>query len=867
MARRVELLNGGLVTVRDKSLLRPGELSFLRNAVYRAGSPALWRATGRVAAGTASADPAGADIVGLRDMQFDNGIHVVVAHASSFYVTGTLADTITFGTVASGVGVGSQLEVVQYRNRFFLFNGTQAPVSASGSNRVLYLSATSTTAQTSRQHGMVEVLEAPFVTASATAFSQSITGYYEYWTTEVAKFTQDSSELSLESTFAGNPETIFVTSTGMAPVITPPPLVNPGFTTHWRVYRSPKKDKQSDKKFPTGFMVAEMGTGTATGAIQIVDGGGATSTGFVFPGSQNSGGNLYAQFSNATGLTADDGVYSTAAITFALPKSQAAYNYNFGGFSGNIKGIEVAVQASALAYPVQFSCRIGRNRNASDGGWLPSSVTAIPAGQVRQLFSDLYMKANTAAKSALLTATDQVMTFGGSSDRWFPADNSGLVDTDFGPNFMVQMNAIGNTSVAMDYIKVKVYFGTTIDSVIQFPTVAYTFGDITAQVGKNGKPPSSSTGDVYEDQLVVNDVTNPGLIRYSYPGDPESFPSTYYLDFETRSNDRVTNIKVVNQRLIVMLRNSVYRCNYLPSERDASFDRGKAIEPIARDFGCVNEMCAATFTMDGTQERLAFVADTGIFITDGYTTNEWTADLDWRGSLDGFGIANQTFTYTPIALINNAEEQRLEFLFRSDAIGFGGNHFSLMLHYNDRKPNGLPRISGFVTMRNTVAGVHAIPKSTWPILRSNGIQEVFLGYGASGAGSTGAGAGQIWRTTGTTIPSSLPAMRWNTRRMYLAGMGREWKLNELYGYTGLVTYSTPPSITYRTDNVKTNGVNSVAQTKTYTYPASPSTLHKVIFNQAAEGLMVLATASGEADFGIDQMIIDGEDFGLEDGGL
>lgn len=866
MPRRVEPLGGGLVTVKDKALLKPGELSFVRNAEYRAGSPALWRATGRTAAGTASADVNGADVVGLRDMQFDNGNHIVVAHASSFYVTATLGDTMTFGTVASAVGVGTQLEVVQYRNRFFLFNGTQASgVSAIGSNKVLYLPALTSTAQTARQHGMLDVNTPPSVTSSATAFSQSVTGYYEYWTTEVARFFQDGLEISLESTFSGNPATVFVTTTATAPVILLSNTIqNPAIATHWRVYRSPKKDKESDKKFPTGFMVAEF----ATGVTSIVDGGGTTATGFVFPGSQNSGGNLYAQFSNATGLTADDGVYSTAAITVgAFPKSQAVYNFNFGGFSGNIKGIEVAVQASALAYPVRMTCRIGKDRNATDGGWLPSSVTAIPA-PVRQNYSDLLMNAKTAAKSAMLTGTDQVLTFGGAADRWFAPDRIGLVDSDFGPNFMIQMSVDGaNTSVAMDYVKAKVYYGTTVDSVIQFPTVAYTFGDISAQVGKNGPPPGASTGDIYEDQLVVNDVTNPGVIRYSYPGDPEAFPQTYYLDFETKNNDRVTNIKVVNQRLIVMLRSSVYRCNYLPSERDASFDRGKAIEPIARDFGCVNEMCACTFTMDGRQERLAFVSDTGIYVSDGYTVSQWTDELDWRGSLDGLGIANTSFNYTPVSLINNAEELRLEFLFRNTAIGFGGDYFTLYLHYSDIKPNGRPRISGFVTMLNTIGGVKAAPKSMWPILRSNGIQEVFIGYGASGAGSTAAGAGQLYRQTGTTIPSSLPAMRWNTRRMYLAGIGMEWKLNEVYGYTGIATYSTPPTVTYRTDVVKTNATASTGQVKTYTFPATKSTLHKVIFNQGGEGIMLAVTASGEADISFDQMILDGENFGLEDGGL
>jgi len=111
----------------------------------------------------------------------------------------------------------------------------------------------------------------------------------------------------------------------------------------------------------------------------------------------------------------------------------------------------------------------------------------------------------------------------------------------------------GSKQVAVDYVKATVYYAGTVDSVVPFPAVAYTFGDIIAQVAKNGPAPSSSTGDLFEDQLVVNDVSNPALIRWSYPGDPEAFPATYYLDFETRQNDRVTNIKVVNGRLIIML--------------------------------------------------------------------------------------------------------------------------------------------------------------------------------------------------------------------------------------------------------------------------------------------------------------------------
>lgn len=869
MGRRTEPVDGGLVTVRDVASLRPGQLSFIRNAVYMPGDGSLWKAPGRVTAGTATADPAGVDVSGLRDLQFDNGIHYIIAHASSNYATAVLSDSMgTFGLLASGVGVGTQLEVVHYRNRYFLFNGTQAASSGLGSNRVTYQSATGVTALTTRQHGMLEVFDTPSTAASATTFSQSVTGYYEYWTTEVARFKQDDADVILESTFAGNPATIFVSSLNTAPVINLGTIQNPALTTHWRVYRSPKKDKASDKKFPTGFMVAEMGTATS----QIVDGGGTQNTGLILCSGVNTGASAFADFGNAITLTADDGAYASAVInpaTFAgLNRNQGAYNFNFGGFTGNVKGVEVQIKGKATTYPVRVSCRVGRNRNPQDGGWLPSSITGVPAGIARQTYSDLFMKLNTASKSALLTANDQVLTFGGSDDRWFAPDiPTPFVDSDFGPNWMVQFTVNAGTLVtaSADYVKAKVYYGATVDSVIPFPTVAYTFGDVVAQVGKNGKPPGSSTGDIFEDCLVVNDVTNPSHVKYSFPGDPEAFPSTYYLDFETKNNDRITNIKVVNNRLVIMLRNSVYRANYLPSERDASFDRGKAIEPISRDYGCVNEMCACTFTVDGQQERLAFVSDQGIYVTDGYNAVCWTDDLDWRGDRAAANAIASTSNYTPVALINDPENQQICFIFRNPGPGFGGDYWKLNLQYSDMR-NGKPRISGMVTMLNTVGGVKAKPTSAWPVPRSSGLVELFFGYGASGAGSTGAGAGQIWRESGTTLPVSISSMRWRTRRFYLAGLGHEWKLNEVYGYMGFLNTGGNPVVTYQMSGVKTNSGTAISSSKTHTINASSEVLHKVTFNKAVEGALFDVSIADDGQFAYDSMTIDGENFGLEDAG-
>jgi len=878
MARKIEPLDRGLVTIRDPGLLKPGELSFIRNAVYLPGSQAIQRAKGRAAFGTATASAL--DVDGIRDVTFDNGRQYVVAHVSTAYVTALVGDTGTFGIMASGVGDGSSLEVVHYRNRFFLFNGTTGSLTATGGNLVMYLTATAVAnTPITRQHGMLAVSSNPATSSAAGTFSQAVTGYYEYWTTELARVTQDGAVINLESTFEGNPTTVFVSALGQVPTIYMPPVANSAIATHWRVYRSPKKDKESDKKFPTGFMIAESAIPTGAATAGVADTFTTSDTGFKFPGTANVAGSLLSDFGDAsarlTGAGADDNAYASAALSAGTRKLQGLYGFNFGGFSGNVRGIEIALEASCSVSPVLMEVRIGRNRQA-DGGFIPPGINNAP-GVFRGLLIDNYLKVNTAARSALLTATSnpgQTITFGGSSDRWFSSEIPGFTDSDFNGNFMAQIlvQAPSNASptVAIDYLKAKVYYAGTTDSVIQFPTVAYTFGDITAQVGKNGAAPSSSTGAMYEDSLVVNDVGNPSVIRYSYPGDPEAFPSTYYLDFETSHNDRVTCIKVVNNRLIVMLRNSIYRVNYLPSERDASFDRGKAIECISNDYGCVNEMCAVVFSMGGMQERLAFVSDQGVHVTDGYTLKNWADNLDWRGDRDGLGIANTTTgNYTPVALINDIENLQLVYYFRNSAVGFGGDYFALTFQHSDFV-DGLPRVAGMVTMRNNSSGNTAVPKSAWPITRSTGVTEIFLGYGASAGGvnSTAAGAGQVWRETGTNIPSTNASMVWRTRRMYLAGMGMEWRLNEVYGYTGLVSGSSPPTVTYLTDNVKTdNDGSSSSISKSYVFPASMTTkLHKVIFNQMAEGMLIQATVTGECTYAQEFMIIDGENFGKEDSG-
>jgi len=800
---------------------------------------------------------AGATAVdGLRDITFDNGDAYLVALASSRYNFAPVGDTGTFSVTATGQP-GNQLEVIQYRNRFFLLNGVTADVSSTGTNSVIYLTATAAgNALTPRQMGMIPVIAAPFVTASASAFSQGVVGYYEYWTTEVAKITQDNAVLTLESAFNSNtgPTTIYVTSVGMAPIIQMPATLNP-ITTHWRVYRSPKKEKATDKKFPSGFMISEMAVSTATAgatasaANYIVDTS-VLSTAASFPATAN-GVAPYANFFTPLGATAIGGAFASAtAGTFAgQTKAQAWYGFNsFGGFAGSVKGITVEVGAKTLSGTTPMTVTIGKR--ALDGDFTTQQVVGGPS---------TINVPKTASKSANVTGTStQVLTFGGPTDRWFSSDVASLVDSDFDSNFMVRVSfSRPSAQLFVDYIIASAHYGGPIDGTVQYPAIVYTFGDLVTQESKNMPPPNASTGDVFEDSLVLNDVSQPSFIRWSFPGDPESFPPSYFLDFETRENDQVRLVKVVNSSLVVALDASIWRINYLPSERDSSFDRGKAIAPISKAYGCVNPMCACTFSMDSKPEGLAFVSDSGIHITDGYSFDTLTDGLNWRG------IISTTSTSAPICLINDRENQEILFYYRNDALG---NETYMCLHLSyaseHRATNGGNfKISGPVHVRNfePVGGGYASLESAWAVQRTSGATDVYLGYGGA---SASAGAGYVFRETGTNIPSNDSTMRWVSRRMYLAGWGNEFEGAEVYGYCG--SYTGAPIISYTAQNTKTNDAGPV-QVFQKSVTLAGQKLHKIEPRAMFEGMQITAQITASA-FSQEAIVIEGEPFGVEDSG-
>jgi hypothetical protein len=858
MGRHVEPLTGGLTTDRDPAQLNKGQLSYIRNMVYKQGATSIKTAPGRAALTTAATANGG--VYGLRDLQFDNGMHYLLAGVEDMYRVYDINNGGTFSTVITGMASGRNIETVQFRNRYYVLNGATAESTAIDTNQVIYLSATSTaTAPSYRQHGMLPVLAAPTITtASGGAFTQPVTGYYEYWVTEVAKFEQDGAKFELESAFSSDSggTTVSILATSTVPTIQLPVARNAN-ATHWRIYRSPKKDTLTAKKFPVGYLAGEFSISSSlTG---FADSTAWTASASSYPTAFNvtsTFDSLYTDFSSASSMQSDNGVYASANGSLTGTRSQGSYGFNFGSPQGPIRGIKIEIQSyvSSGTGPVPLDVTVGP-RSTNSNGFIGTHGITTQGGGIR------FGRAGT--KSTLISSTSSAapstVTVGSESDTWLQSDLTPFVDTEFDGYFMVVLTIPrGTAKLGIDYIKAYVYYGGGTESQVVYPTVVYEAGGAAAQVGRNFPPPSANTGDVINETLVLNDMSNRSMIRYSYPGEPDYFPPTYYLDFETKANDVVQCIRAVNNRLIVGLDNQLWRVNYLPSERDASFDRGKAIDNISGQYGIVSPMCATTITIEGQSETLAFVSNFGLHTTDGYNIITRSKCLTWQYS--------GKFA-TPIALLNDTENRCLRIYYRDS--DDPDRELCLWASYDraDIDAEGNFKFSGPVSMANYVsANNYGKLESAWNVIKSDGSSRFYMGYSSATAG----GAGKVYQEDPDglgSIPGYTSTYKYKTRRMYLNGLGSEWMVDDVYGYCG--TYTGTPLLTYTFEGTKTNQTPAANNPMTKSITLGGQVLHRLSPKMSVESLQITTemTYPFAVDYGQESIIIGSKNLGYEDSGL
>jgi hypothetical protein len=219
--------------------------------------------------------------------------------------------------------------------------------------------------------------------------------------------------------------------------------------------------------------------------------------------------------------------------------------------------------------------------------------------------------------------------------------------------------------------------------------VVVTVGKQSFVSSRNGQPPIAKTGCIFQGSFVTDDAGAPSNLRWSIPGDPEAFPTLYYLPIETPANDKITYIGMVNNVCVVGLTNAIVRLNYLPTEDDASFTRTRIYDFITRDLGIVNAKAATTFLAADGRELLACITQGGVYVTDGFTFTKWDADYTFRATIIEQAIAINPYDPLSLCITNDPSTGNLYVAYSATA---GGGTIKIVpFNYSARHLKSGPR--------------------------------------------------------------------------------------------------------------------------------------------------------------------------------
>lgn len=686
--------------------------------------------------------------------------HVVVVQdtGNSKYRVATATNTTsTLSDLATSISTGTNLDSVAYNNRHVLLNGRNA-------NLVVLPN------QTTRAHGLKPVVATPTATVgSGTWALDDGIGFYSYWTTEYDK-TND-----VESDFQGKPAIVNITTTAQQVTVQRGPRVNPS-ATHWRLYRSVKMTASSlteanaENIFPNGNFVCELELKDDGTNLTVIDGGSAvSSTSALAAGSVGIVGiestafgasaNTWTTTSNATG--ASNATFAVLQATtggghFAQEVLLELGTFGLSGITAPVTGITVVVTGKKTA-----------NAELSVGLYSTNTPGVFDYFQARQLQS-------TYKKTVPLTTSNASYTLGSSSDdwsvgydasaigwqnfRWIPADfaNGKFVVRLYGkvPN--------NGDAVSVDSVTVSVSYGNSqqAQAATPFPALTVEAFDVTTSVGRNGPPPKATTGDIFQDSLVLNDVTIGNYVWYSFPGNIDAFPTVYFINFNTQEQDVVTCIKAVGNALVVGMNGRLWRLTYLPRASDAEFDRGRCVEPLDNARGIVGPLAATRFTNADGQQMLAFFSGKSLDMTDGYRITPITNDIDFTNLIDPAFLSQTVVVDNP-----KYSELWLVYVPKGTSTMNGVRRFSY--HPTHIKQDGSLKCS---------AGTIGTARAVAPGLLRTGVRVQYVTDGTD-----------LFRAN--QLPTSSVSIPYITRTMHLAGMGKAAKLIQMYTHYTQYGYS------------------------------------------------------------------------------
>lgn len=825
MARHNESLGGGYVNTREASLLGEGELSDGLNMTYRPYSTVIRNAA--PLSGTANVVDAQQDVIGLHVLQFSDETEFMFAQVgTSYYASAGLSGA--FGAVGAAITAGTSVDVATYNNRHYVFNGANA-------NRVLYLNGST---KTMRAHGVSALTVPPAVSVGAGNWTLE-TGVYEYWATELVPITEGSSTYWLESDFTGSPSVVNITAASSSVIISRHVTLANSSATKWRIYRS-VGPRVSDgvTLFPVGVLIKELPIAT----LVFVDGL-SSDTGWKRPATVATTGAAWGTTTGITAGTQGDGTAATYASNTA--STLTAYGYSFST-SEPITGIKVFIRAK-IANPNFFGLRVMTVALSQDDGSTYSDERGIPFGK-----SDSYLGA---ADSAACVVGGETDTWGENSAFWTSTAINGA------NKLRVRVTVPANAftlygTMSIDDIDVRIFYGGSVSEPLgTFPYFSLSVDGASSSGSMLSVPPTSSTGAIFEDSLVVNDVNNPGLIRYSPAGLPEYFPSLYYMRLDVGKAEKITAIRAIGGRLIVTTLGAVYRVNYLPRTSDSSFDRGRPVELICSDAGVYAPFNITRFSSPVTgRPMLAMLTTRGVMASDGFDMQPIVNDFSIGSS--GALYANTAESDLAAATIaNDAPRSALQIAYGLNSLGTAVYRIEAFYHPTHLKPGNMFKCS--VPIEMTSASGQESPKSM--ATARSGIMYV----GTSSQSTTDPGSVLKCDSTNDSSLSSWGGAYVTSRMIFPQGVGREVKINSVYLLDTTTNASSTNVAMVLTTGVS-NHANQTFSSVAVARPSSSAVCNSLRFdvNTSCEGVKVkFSPAVTYPTYGWDSFVVEYEHLG------
>ena len=282
-----------------------------------------------------------------------------------------------------------------------------------------------------------------------------------------------------------------------------------------------------------------------------------------------------------------------------------------------------------------------------------------------------------------------------------------------------------------------------------------SLGGAVISVPRNGQPPIATTGEVFEDSIVTNDISDERAIRYSWPDKPHQFPLQQRIPFETKEHDQVILIKRMGSVLMVALRDSLWCVNILPRPEDASFDVARIKEQVEGAFGCVGPYAGTTFSF-GRGLRFAYVSTSGIVMANEAEWDVLTDDINWEKH-----IAIEYLSKS--VLVDNPQEFRLQFYYTPK--GQESNQKAFYLHYHPSQLKGGNRpkmkVTGPIDVKARAAFVATLDSK----------KEVFT----SNVGKLWLEGGSLIDESGGTISAVV-----RTGDLFLGGLGADNQVRTIW---------------------------------------------------------------------------------------